>query len=1200
MSKRILSLLLAFTLMMSGLLPAAYAGEVATEINPQAVVAPVSTENTSDPAVLSSEQTTVATAVYEQIAASVSTEVYKASMTEARTLELTLDLPDGASPQDIIWNFGRTAEEMKPLAEWKKWNKDAKDYSGNPFVTVTYEPISGSKVKALIHFDLLYGENLSLTGIRAEYVKRVGIYNLIGTLPAGDVLVEQQVKLNPYETYHTYDEIKPAIDRITAESNNKYDRYVEYQQIGTSTQGRAIHFSIVAKDKSSVDQYLNETLPLMMNDPEALQKKINDGDLQDYKVPIWLNNIHADEANGVDVIIKFLDTLMTQQIVTYDTTDENGNPKKVVLNIDEALDHVIFLLDYVENPDGRALNTRQTSTLLDPNRDNSYQTQPETQAVTAQIAKWTPLTFLDMHGFVSGFLIEPCTPPHDPNIEYDLVMPSMLEQANAMGKAGIANTKYDSYHIPYEEYEKTQQDPNYKGTNATGWDDASPAYTAVYAMHQGALGHTIEVPELNEDSLDAFYYAALGATDYVINNKQELFLNQLEIFKRGIQNENTNAAVKDYLINAQNESIGRPGVEENTNFFPEYYILPVAKDLQKNDLETYKMVQYLLRNNVKVERTTTSVTVDSVVYPAGTYVVNMHQAKRGYANLVLYDGLDVSDFNEMYSDTVQNFSAMRGFDRYISRSVGAFTGKTEQVSSVTIPSTNLDQSPFEQNYVIKNSNNDAIKAVNELLANHKAVTLLENGGTGYEKGSFLVSRSNLRTVSSKYLLDIVPFSASENRTGKLLKSPKVAIAGATAFMLKDLGFNVTTDTVAADVLINSGTNLIAAGKPFIGYGRTMLKTVKGLKVLPGLDYSTPVNKDGKEDAHEGLFKAEVSQDNVITAPYADSEYLYTVSAAYITKVPEGAEILAKYGSGADFFKAGWWPNNEAAQDQILALTYNTDNIHVTLFANDLMNKYHPQNQFRLLANSIYAAAPAATEEDGMDNGVNEQEPTTPSTPWQPSVTSTPAPTVQPSATPTPAPTPTVQPSATPNPIGSNFTDLGKVAWAASAIKELAAKGILQGVSDNTFAPLKEVTRAEFITMIVRAFDLLDVKSSATFSDVKASDWSYGYIASGVKNGLINGVGNGKFDPNRAITREEIAIIVSNALKKFKGKSVSDTNAALVNFKDQATIAAYGKEAVALLTQEGIVQGLTADTFGPKNIANRAQAAVIIDRMLKLN
>lgn len=59
-----------------------------------------------------------------------------------------------------------------------------------------------------------------------------------------------------------------------------------------------------------------------------------------------------------------------------------------------------------------------------------------------------------MHGFVSGFLIEPCTPPHDPNIEYDLVMPSMLEQANAMGKAGIANTKYDSYHIPYEEYEK--------------------------------------------------------------------------------------------------------------------------------------------------------------------------------------------------------------------------------------------------------------------------------------------------------------------------------------------------------------------------------------------------------------------------------------------------------------------------------------------------------------------------------------------------------------------------------------------------------------------------------------------------------------------------------------------------------------------------------------------------------------------------
>lgn len=599
MTKKFLSLLIALTLTLSGIIPSAYAGAVVTEVQPQVQSATVSEEV---------YQTAQAAAQ-----ATVSEEVYQASMTDARTMPVTLTLPEGVTAEQLTWTFGRTAEETKPLAEWKKWNNasNVRAYTGDPFVKVSYEPVAASTVTALVYFDMPFGVNLAVSGIRAEYVKLAGVYNLTAKTPAGDVLAEQKVDLNPYDTYHTYDEIKPAIDKITADSNNKYGRYVEYQQIGTSTQGRAIHFSIIAKDKASVDQYLNETLPLMNNNPAQLQEMIKNGQLQDYKVPIWLNNIHADEANGVDVIIKFLETLMTEKIVNYDTTDAGGNVVPVTLDIDKALDNVIFLLDYVENPDGRALNTRATSTLLDPNRDNSYQTQPETQAVTAQIAKWTPLSFLDMHGFVSGFLIEPCTPPHDPNIEYDLVMDSMLEQANAMGNAGVANTKYDAYHIPYLEAEKLKNDPNYADPygNATGWDDASPAYTAVYAMHQGALGHTIEVPELNEDSLDAFYYATLAATNYVQDNKEELFLNQLEIFKRGINNED-HKEVDPYLVNADYESIGRERATEDSNFFPEYYVLPIAKSLQKNALETYKMVQYLLRNGVKVEQTAEQVTVD--------------------------------------------------------------------------------------------------------------------------------------------------------------------------------------------------------------------------------------------------------------------------------------------------------------------------------------------------------------------------------------------------------------------------------------------------------------------------------------------------------------------------------------------------------------------------------------------------------------
>ncbi|MNY60223.1 hypothetical protein D3C86_1967480 [compost metagenome] len=79
----------------------------------------------------------------------------------------------------------------------------------------------------------------------------------------------------------------------------------------------------------------------------------------------------------------------------------------------------------------------------------------------------------------------------------------------------------------------------------------------------------------------------------------------------------------------------------------------------------------------------------------------------------------------------------------------------------------------------------------------------------------------------------------------------------------------------------------------------------------------------------------------------------------------------------------------------------------------------------------------------------------------------------------------------------------------------------------------------------------------------------------------------------------MAIIAANALTKFKGKSVTHADAALANFKDKSSIASYGKNAVALLTQEGVVKGMTVSTFAPKGIANRAQAAVMISNIINL-
>lgn len=195
--------------------------------------------------------------------------------------------------------------------------------------------------------------------------------------------------------------------------------------------------------------------------------------------------------------------------------------------------------------------------------------------------------------------------------------------------------------------------------------------------------------------------------------------------------------------------------------------------------------------------------------------------------------------------------------------------------------------------------------------------------------------------------------------------------------------------------------------------------------------------------------------------------------------------------------------------------------------------------------------------------------------------------------PSPTPTPVV-PVPTTEPV-PQFKDLGKVAWAKVEIESLATKGILKGMDANTFAPTKSVTRAEFVTMLVRALKLTDTGSSKTLKDVKENTWYTDSIAIAVNLGIVKGSGNGNFEPNREITREEMAIIVANALSKTL--KATDKNVALNKFTDKSNIAEYAQEAVAQLASVGIITSINGKEFAPKAIANRSQAAVIIFRML---
>ncbi|QGG54903.1 hypothetical protein GE073_04415 [Paenibacillus sp. B01] len=247
------------------------------------------------------------------------------------------------------------------------------------------------------------------------------------------------------------------------------------------------------------------------------------------------------------------------------------------------------------------------------------------------------------------------------------------------------------------------------------------------------------------------------------------------------------------------------------------------------------------------------------------------------------------------------------------------------------------------------------------------------------------------------------------------------------------------------------------------------------------------------------------------------------------------------------------------------------------------------------------STPKPSEEPTPTPAPSEEPTPTPGGGETPSPTSTPTPSVTPSASPSVAPQPTAGPTASPSPTSSPmpaFRDLDVAPWARDAIAELTAKGILRGTAPGVFEPGKPVTRAEFITMLHRVFGLASTGTDSGFGDVKADAWYAEAVAAAAELGLVSGTGGGRFEPGREITREEMAVLAARYLR-HAGVSPAGDASALSGFRDAGRAAAYARGALAELVAAGIMNGTGADTLQPKGQATRAQAAVILQRLLKL-
>lgn len=163
-------------------------------------------------------------------------------------------------------------------------------------------------------------------------------------------------------------------------------------------------------------------------------------------------------------------------------------------------------------------------------------------------------------------------------------------------------------------------------------------------------------------------------------------------------------------------------------------------------------------------------------------------------------------------------------------------------------------------------------------------------------------------------------------------------------------------------------------------------------------------------------------------------------------------------------------------------------------------------------------------------------------------------------------------------------------WAKPAIEQLYIKGIIKGRSDEEFAPGENVTRAEFVKMILGVFAIKTTDSSAGFEDVTSGDWYAPYVNTAYELGIVTGVNDTYFGANENITRQDAAVIVSRACRSTE-KKLEKLNEAVV-FDDADDISEYAVEAINELTEADILHG-SENKFNPRNNCTRAEAAVML-------
>ena len=909
------------------------------------------------------------------------------------------------------------------------------------------------------------------------YLDLCGYYTL--NVTAGDEAVGSiHTKIVPYDSFRTVYELYDDIDALAAMDT---DLYVSKESMGqTTTDGYDMPYLIVADSKESVDKWLAYT-DLVESDPDLVLTKLANGDFDDLRVPMFASNVHSNENAAVNGILEFAHLLLENETINVNTLEgftdagkellaqemakqnvavpeqikdfasyigfirgENGykangslysgqldleeyyNVKNNEVNVKELLGDVFMVIVPEQNIEGYEHMTRTTSQGYDPNRDEANQTLFEDANAMALVNKFNPMVFTEIHGRVEAMLIEPCTPPHEPNYEYDLIAKQFIQLGEAVGMGAIANNpEHNSFEMPHRDYLRVDNDSPSGVAWTEPWDDMTTAYGSQFPVLIGTAGITWELPVYSDVASELVVpYGLMTQAMYIQANKITMLENQAKLFSRGVNNTNSNELVAPWYV----DQYDRPGTQtelmrpvydgegQNGNFYPECYIIPMDSANQKNLYDAAAEMKYLTRNDVKVNVAGKEFTYDGVTYPAGTMVVSMYQAKRSLANSQLFDGTFINVWQGLYSESFAQRSNARGYDRVIVAEPAAYKtimaacpetiNYTQALTYLAAFATQFE-GVENADVIIDNVSNDSAAAVNALLRAGKTVAMITEGS---EKGNFVCSYEDFMTVAKDYVLTATGVYGAGIKAAVIL-NPQVYLPGKPAdntsgyvettlrsgsynyrfdwLALTAMGFTMTEDLTKANVIVGSralsddALAAVKAGTPYMGYSTGAISGSAFMQEL-GVEISSC------DKGTDFLGRVVYPNNTLVNATYINEgdDVMYEYGTNWFTKLPEGATVLVQNAGKTPMQGCICLTDEELTaqfnqyNNGVVGFEYQSGKLDMALFANVLNHKIHQTDEYAFISNFIFSRSLTTTAYEGVAQPENP-DPVNPGKPEEP-------------------------------------------------------------------------------------------------------------------------------------------------------------------------------------------------------------------------